>query len=216
MAVLTLALGVGATTAIFSVVNGVVLKPLPYPDPERLVEVRLRLPEVNQGNWGLSRADFFIFREQSSTLQDVGLYTIGINSGRGGERHRHREPDHVPAQSVTASVLPILGVTPQIGRLFALADDQPDSPDTVILTYGYWRSKFGGDRSVLGRAIDVDGKPRAIIGVLPQRFSFLDKTNLAMLLPMKLSRRDTHLGDYNFGAIARLRPGVTWHRPTQT
>ena len=119
------------------------------------------------------------------------------------------EPDHVPAQSVTASVLPILGVTPQLGRFFALADDKPDSPDTVILTYGYWRSKFGGDRSVLGRAIDVDGKPRVIIGVLPQRFSFLDKTNLAMLLPMKLNRVDTHLGDYNFGAIARLRPGVT-------
>ena len=210
MAVLTLALGVGATTAIFSVVNGVVLKPLPYPDPERLVEVRLKLPDINQGNWGLSRADFFIFREQSSTFQDVGLYTIGINSqGDAVNVTGIGEPDHVPAQSVTASVLPILGVTPQIGRLFALADDQPDSPDTVILTYRYWRSKFGGDRSVLGRAIDVDGKPRAIIGVLPQRFSFLDKTNLAMLLPMKLNRVDTHLGDYNFGAIARLRPGVT-------
>ena len=210
VAVATLALGIGGTTAIFSVVNGVVLKPLPYPDPERLVEVRLKLPDINQGNWGLSRADFFIFREQSSAFQDVGLYTIGRNSqGEAVNVTGIGEPEHVPAQSVTASVLPILGVTPQFGRFFALADDQPDSPDTVILTYGYWRSKFGGDRSVLGRAIDVDGKPRAIIGVLPQRFSFLDKTNLAMLLPMKLSRTDPHLGGYNFGAIARLRPGVT-------
>ena len=80
------------------------------------------------------------------------------------------EPEHVPAQSVTASVLSILGVTPLLGRSFTLADDQSDSADTVMLTYGYWRSKFGGDRSVLGRAIDVDGKPRAIIGVLPQLF----------------------------------------------
>jgi predicted permease len=210
LAVLTLALGIGATTAIFSVVNGVVLKPLPYPDPERLVDVRLKLPDVNQGNWGLSRADFFIFREQSTTFQDVGLYTIGLNSqGEAVNVTGIGQPEHVPAQSVTASVLPILGVTPQLGRVFAWADDQPDSPDTVVLNYGYWRSKFGGDKSVLGRAIDVDGRPRTIIGVLPQRFSFLDKTNLAMLLPMKLDRVDTHLGDYNSGAIARLRPGVT-------
>jgi hypothetical protein len=191
LAVLTLALGIGATTAIFSVVNGVVLKPLPYPDPERLVDVRLKLPDVNQGNWGLSRADFFIFREQSTTFQDVGLYTIGLNSqGEAVNVTGIGQPEHVPAQSVTASVLPILGVTPQLGRVFAWADDQPDSPDTVVLNYGYWRSKFGGDKSVLGRAIDVDGRPRTIIGVLPQRFSFLDKTNLAMLLPMKLDRVD--------------------------
>lgn len=210
LAVITLAIGIGATTAIFSVVNGVVLKPLPYPDPERLVDVRLKPQDANQGNWGLSNADFFVFREQSSTFEDIGLYTIGLSSqGEAVNVTGIGEPEHVPAQSITASVLPILGVTPQLGRVFTSADNQPDSPDTVILSYGYWRSKFGGDRSVLGRAIDVDGRPRMIIGVLPQRFNFLDKANLAMLLPMKLNRANTYLGSYNSGAIARLRPGVT-------
>jgi predicted permease len=209
-AMITLALGIGATTAIFSVVNGVVLKPLPYPDPERLVEVRLKLPDIRQSNWGLSQADYFTYREQSRTFQDIGLYNTEIGSAdQSVNVTGHGEPEHVPAQSVTASVLPILGVTPLVGRSFSLADDQPDSPDTVMLTYGYWRSKFGGDRSVLGKTIDIDGKPRAIIGVLPQRFSFLDKTNRAMLLPMKLNRAETRLGDYNLGAIARLKPGVS-------
>jgi predicted permease len=210
VAVLTLALGIGATTAIFSVVNGVVLKPLPYPDPERLVEIRLKLPDIRQSNWGLSQGDYFIYREQSRTFQDIGLYTAGIGSADQSVNVTGLDkPDHVPAQSVTANVLSILGVTPLLGRSFTLGDDQSDSADTVILTYGYWRSKFGSDRSALGRAIDVDGKPRAIIGVLPQRFSFLDKTNLAMLLPIKLDRAKTHLGGYNFGAIARLKPGIT-------
>ena len=171
VAVLTLALGIGATTAIFSVVNGVVLKPLPYPDPERLVEIRLKLPDIRQSNWGLSQGDYFIYREQSRTFQDIGLYTAGIGSaGQSVNVTGLDKPEHVPAQSVTANVLSILGVTPLLGRSFTLGDDQSDSADTVMLTYGYWRSKFGSDRSVLGRAIDVDGKPRAIIGVLPQRF----------------------------------------------
>jgi predicted permease len=210
VAVLTLALGIGATTAIFSVVNGIVLKPLPYSDPERLIEVRLKNPDLHVSNWGLSRADYLIFREQSRTFEDIALYDLGTNaSGYSVNVAGIGQPEHVAALSVTDGLLPILGVEPLFGRSFTRTDDQPDSQDTAILSYSYWRSKFGGDRSVLGRTIDVDGKPRVIIGVLPQRFSFLDKTNLAMLLPMKLNRAEAHLGDYALGAIARLKPGVT-------
>ncbi|MGA8597727.1 MAG: ABC transporter permease [Bryobacteraceae bacterium] len=206
VAALTLALGIGATTAIFSVVNGVLLKPLPYSHPGRLVEVGLDLPGINQFNWPLCPADYFTFREQSRTFQDIGLYYTGF----GGNIYSANvtglgRPEHVPALGVTDGVLPILGVTPLFGRSFTRADDEPGSSDTLMITYGYWRSKFGGDRSVIGKTIDIDGKRSTIIGVLPQRFRFLDMTNLGMLLPL---RARTQRG-YNYFAVARLKPGVT-------
>ncbi|MBV8891991.1 MAG: ABC transporter permease, partial [Acidobacteria bacterium] len=206
VAALTLALGIGGTTAIFSVVNGVLLKPLPYSQPGRLVEVGLDLPGINQFNWPLSPAEYFAFREQSRTFQDIGLYYTGF----GGNLYSANvtglgRPEHVPALGVTDGVLPILEVTPLFGRLFTRADDQPGSSDVVMITYGYWRSKFGGDRSVIGKTIDIDSKPSTIIGVLPQRFRFLDMTNLGILLPL---RPRTQRG-YNYFAVARLKPGVT-------
>jgi predicted permease len=206
VAVLTLALGIGATTAMFSVVDGVLLRPLPYPHEESLVEVGLDLPGINQFNWPLRPADYFTFREQSRTFQDIGIYYTGFGASLYSANVTGLgRPEHVPALGVTDEVLPILGVTPLLGRSFTRTDDEPGSSDTVMITYGYWRSKFGGDRSVIGKAIDVDGKPTTIIGVLPQRFRFLDMTNLGMLLPL----RPRLLRGYNYFAVARLKPGVT-------
>src|SRR5256884_2071832 len=206
VAVLTLAFGIAATTAMFSVVDGVLLRPLPYPQPGRLVEVGLDLPGINQFNWPLCPADYFTFREQSRTFQDIGLYYTGFGASLYSANVTGLgRPEHVPALGVADEVLPILGVTPLLGRSFTRADDEPGSSDTVMITYGYWRSKFGGDRSVIGKAIDVDGKPTTIIGVLPQPFRFLDMTNLGMLLPL----RPRLLRGYNYFAIARLKPGVT-------
>ncbi|NOT63222.1 MAG: ABC transporter permease, partial [Acidobacteria bacterium] len=119
------------------------------------------------------------------------------------------EPEHVPALGVTDGVLSMLGITPLLGRSFTRADDAPDSADTVILSYGYWSRKFGGDRSVIGSTMEVDGKPRAIIGVLPQGFRFLDMNNLALVLPMKFNRQKAVLGELRYGAMARLKSGVT-------
>src|SRR5580698_7597734 len=206
VAALTLALGIGGTTAIFSVVNGVLIQPLPYSHPGSLVEVGLDLPGINQFNWPLSPAEYFTFREQGRTFADIGLYYTGF----GGNLYSANvtglgRPEHVPALGVTDGVLPILEVTPLLGRSFTRADDEPGSPDTLMITYGYWRSKFGGDRSVIGKTIDIDGKPSTIIGVLPQRFRFLDMTNLGILLPL---RPRTQRG-YNYFAVARLKPGVT-------
>jgi predicted permease len=206
VAALTLALGIGGTTAIFSVVNGVLIQPLPHSHPERLVEVGLDLPGINQFNWPLSPAEYFTFREQSRTFEDIGLYYTGF----GGNLYSANvtgvgRPEHVPALGVSDGVLPILGVTPYLGRLFTPADDKPGSADVVMITYGYWHSKFNGDRSVIGRAIEIDGKPSTIIGVLPQRFRFLEMTDLGMLLPL---RPKTQRG-YNYFAVARLKPGVT-------
>jgi predicted permease len=204
VAIITLALGIGATTAIFSVVNSVLLQPLPYPHSRRLVDVSLTFASLNQSGWDLSAADYFVYREQSRALEDIGLYSDDFVNVTGSG-----SPEHLPALDMTDGMISILGVTPLFGRSFTQADERPGSPDSVILTYGYWRSKFAGDRSAIGRTIDVDGKPRAIIGVLPKRFHFLDKTNLAMLLPLKLNRARTYVGNYDYGAIARLRPGVT-------
>jgi predicted permease len=206
VAVLTLAIGIGAATAIFSVINGVLLQPLPYSHQGRLVEVGLDLPGINQFNWPLSPPEYFTFREQSRTFQDIGLYY----SGFGGALYSANvtglgRPEHVPALGVTDGVLPILEVTPLLGRSFTRADDEPGSADVVMITYGYWHSKFGGDRSVIGKTMDVDGKPSTIIGVLPQRFRFLGMTNLDILLPL---RPRTQRG-YNYFAVARLKPGVT-------
>jgi putative ABC transport system permease protein len=207
VAVVTLAPGIGGTTAIFTVVNGVLLQPLPYPQPSRLVEVAFTRP--GKSHVGLSQADYLVFREQSRTLQDIGMYDPGIKaSGYEVNVTESGEPERVAALPVTDGLLRNLGITPLLGRSFTRADEQVGSQETVILTYGYWRSKFGGNRSVIGKTIDLDGKPHAIIGVLPQRFRFLDMTNLAMLLPLQLEVK-TYLGGYYYGAIARLKPGVT-------
>jgi predicted permease len=206
VAVLTLALGIGGTTAIFSVVNGVLIQPLPYSHPERLVEVGLDLPGINQFNWPLSPPAYLTFREQSHTFEDIGLYYTGFGAALySANVTGHGRPEHVPALGVTDGVLPILGVTPLLGRSFTRADDELGSSDTVMITFGYWHSKFSGDHSVIGKTIDVDGKPSTIIGVLPQRFRFLDMTDLGMLLPL----RPQTLRGYNYFAVARLKPGVT-------
>jgi predicted permease len=200
---LTLAVGIGANTAIFSVINGILLKPLPYPHSEELVAVWLTAPGINLKDLNLGPSDYFIFREQTRTFQDIGLhmgYTVSI-TGSG-------EPEHASALLLTDGLLPILGATPLLGRSFTQADDQPGSPDTVMLSYGYWQRKFGGDRFVVGKLLTVDGKPHQILGVLRQNFDF-GGPNLALLLPIKFDRGKTFLTPFNYDGIARLRPGVT-------
>ena len=200
---MTLGVGIGANTAIFSVIDGVLLKPLPYSHPEELVSVWLTAPGINFKDANPSPSTYFIFREQSRTFQDIGLY-MGHSLNLTGLA----EPEHVSGLEVTDGVLPILGVSPMLGRLFTRADDSPGSAETVMLTYGYWQRKFGGDRSVIGKTITVDGTLRQIIGVLPQEFRF-GSPDLALVLPMQLDRAKTFLGRYSYGAVARLRPGVT-------
>src|SRR5580700_9529838 len=169
---ITLGVGVGANTVIFSVLEGVLLKPLPYPYPEQLIGVWHQAPGVGITNLNMSPSIYFIDREQNTTFQD-------------------------------------LGVKPALGRLFTREDDSPSAPDTVLLAYGYWRQKFGGATSVIGRSITVDGKPREIIGVLPQGFHFLDYEDVSLVVPFKWNRSKTKLGNFSYEAMARLKPGVT-------
>jgi len=203
VALLTLAVGIGANTAIFSAVNGILLKPLPYPHPEELVAVWLAAPGLNIKDLNLGPADYFIFREQNRTFQDIGLYMGSMVNVTGTG-----EPEEASGLMVTDGLLPVLEATPLLGRSFTQADDQPGSPDTVMLTYGYWQRKFGGNRFVVGKVITVDGTPHQVLGVLRQDFRF-GGPNVALLLPIKFDRGKTFLLPFNYDAIARLRPGVT-------
>ena len=203
VAVLTLALGIGATTAIFSVVDGVLIKPLPYPHPGRLVALWFTAPGINIKDLNPSPCIYFTLRDQNRVFQDLALY-MGVSRNVTGSG----EPEHVGGLDVTYGLLATLGVRPMLGRSFTAADDAPGSVATVMLTYGYWRQRFGGERSVIGKTIDVDGKLRQIVGVLPQNFHF-GGTDLALLVPMQLDPAKTYLGDFAFDGIARLKPGVT-------
>lgn len=200
----TLAVGIGANTAIFSVLEGVLLKPLPYPQADQLVGVQLTSPAFNISYVPLSPSAYFIFREQSHAFQDVGLF-----SGDSANVTGVAEPEKLQSMLVTDGTLPLLGIPPMLGRWFSRTDDSPDSPDTVMLTYGYWQRRFGSDPSVIGRTLRVDGKSRAVIGVMPARFRFPTGSDPALILPYRLDRAKTTLADFSYPALARLKPGVS-------
>lgn len=204
LTLITLAVGIGATTLIFSVVDGVLLKPLPYPHPEQLIGVWYTTPKVDIKDLNVAPFLYFITREQNKTLEDIGVYTGDSMTVTGAG-----EPEHVGGLDVTEGTLPLLRVKPALGRLFTQADDTAGSPQTVLLGYGYWLKKFGGARSVIGQSITVDGKPRQIIGVLPKGFHFLDWEDPALVLPLQWDRSKTHLGNFSFEGLARMKTGVS-------
>jgi predicted permease len=201
--IFTLAIGIGANAAIFSVVEGILLRPLPFNHSDELVAVDHTAPGVNLENAGAAPFLYFTYREDSRTFQDIGLWNTGTASLTG-----LAEPEEIRTLNVTANVLSILRVQPFAGRLFFEADGSPKGAPTVVLTYGFWRSKFGGDQSVIGRTIVLDGRSREVVGVLPEDFRFLD-VRPAALLPIQLDRSKTFLGQFNFAAVSRLKPGVT-------
>jgi predicted permease len=202
--IITLAAGVGANIAVFSVVEGVLLKPLSYPHAETLVGVWHTAPGLNMDEVNMAPANYFIYREQNRVFEDIGVYqdySVAV-TGQGN-------PEQVPAIVVTDGVLPTLGVAPMLGRWFSRADDTPGAADTVMMDYGYWQRRFGGDRSIVGRTITVDGKLRQVIGVMPRNFHFLDGEQPSLILPLQLDRNKTTLGQFSYDGIARLRPGIT-------
>ncbi|RPI27401.1 MAG: ABC transporter permease [Acidobacteria bacterium] len=203
IAVLTLALGIGATTSIFSVVYSVVLKPLPFPEPERLVGLYHRGPGLNLPVMNQGPATYFTYRDDHRAFEDIGAWDrqeVSI-TGRG-------EPERVQALAVTDGTLPLLRVRPILGRLFSKEDDRPGSPLRVILTYGYWQRRFGGAHDVVGQRLVIDGAPADVVGVLPSSFKFL-RTDPAVLLPLQPDRADANGVSFGFQALARLKPGIT-------
>jgi len=206
VAVLTLAIGVGANVAIFAVVYGVLLKPLPYPEADRLVAVDHTAPGVNIQSAGSAPFLFFTYQDRAKTLQQIALWQAGTTSVTG-----LAEPEQVPMILVSQAALPILGVRPVAGRLFTTKDDSPDAPQTVILSYEYWQARFGGDSSAIGRLLTLNGQPSQIVGVLPASFTFLDRP-ASLFVPLQLNRSQTFLGQFSYRSLARLASGATIDR----
>jgi len=201
---ITLAAGVGANTVVFSVLEGVLLKPLPYPHSEELVGIWHTAPGINIPELNISPSNYFVYREKGQSFQDVGMYQGDSFSVTG-----IGEPEQVPGLNVSDGTLAILDVQPALGRLFRKEDDLPSAPLTALLSYSYWQKKFGGDAGVIGRMVVVDGKGRQIIGVLPKGFHFLDQEDAALMTPLQFDRNKTTLGNFSFEALARLKQGVT-------
>jgi putative ABC transport system permease protein len=205
VALATLALGIGANTAIFSVVSGVLVKPLPYPQAQELVGVWHVAPGVSgiPGDINCSPTMYFTYREENRIFQDFGLWSNdGVTVTGAGD------PEQVRALDVTYGTLQALGVQPALGRWFSQADDTPGTPDSVILSYGYWQRRFGGNTSAVGRTLIVDSQPRTIIGVMPRDFRFLN-ADAGLILPERFDRSKIFLGNFSYQGIARLKPGVT-------
>ena len=203
VAVVTLGAGIGATTGIFSVVNGVLLKPLPFEDPEILVGVWHKAPGLGFDLVNQSPATYFTYREQNRSFEDVGLWDNTSVSVTG-----IAEPERVAALAVTDGLFPLLRVQPVLGRTFTAEDDSPGSPETVILSHAYWQRRFGGDRGAIGRKLIVEARPREIVGVMPSSFRFL-RYAPDLFLPFRFDRSQLKMVDFSYQGIARLKPGAT-------
>jgi putative ABC transport system permease protein len=199
----TLAIGIGANTAIFSVVNTVLLRPLPYPNPDRLVGVWHTAPGIKIKQLNASPSSYFTYREEGRSFEKLALWDRMVAGVTGSG-----EPEQVVGLGVTEDTLAVLGVQPIAGRWFTHKDDSPGSPETVILSYEYWQRRFGGSPSAIGRRLIVGGKAREVIGVMPRGFRFLD-LKPALILPLQLDRSKQFLGDFSYQSVARLKPGMT-------
>lgn len=200
-AALTLALGIGATTTIFGVVYGVLLKPLPFHEPDELVSVSHHAPHGAGANHGPTT--YLTYRENQKAFEAIGAWDPAEVSITGGG-----DPERVQALLVSATTLPLLRVQPVVGRLFGMDDDTPGSPLRVVLTYGYWQRRFGGAENIVGQMLTIDGRPGEVIGVLPASFSFL-RTRPEIVLPMPLDASAPRGISFGFQALARLKPDVT-------
>ncbi|MGE0128670.1 MAG: ABC transporter permease [Blastocatellales bacterium] len=201
-AVLSLTIGIGATTAIFSVVNGVVLRPLPYREPERLVRLWQNKPQAGVTEIPSSAGNVNVWRKQAQSFENVAVfaYTPSVITGEA-------EPEQVPGAVVSHDLLPMLGYQPVIGRHFLPEENKPGAANVVILSHKLWQRRFGGDPAILGRSITLDHTNQfTVIGVAPPEASFPGKAEF--WLPEKITATDRH-EIRRLSVIARLKPGVT-------
>ena len=204
-AILSLALGIGANTAIFSVVNAVLIRPLPYPEPESLVGVFNS--GVIQGetfnDMGLAPGMYAGLKEHSKTFQEFGVWWSGTATVTG-----IGDPEQIKTVTMTQGLLPTLGAQPFLGHPFSIENDTPGTPETVILSYSYWLRRFGGDARVLGRTVMIEFVPRQVIGVMARTFRFLDLSP-DVLLPQRFAKANLPFEPFSYSGIARLKPGIT-------
>jgi predicted permease len=201
--VLSLALGIGANTAIFSVVHGVLIQPLPYPHADALVGIYNRLTISGQAyeNAALSPGMYAACRDDCRAVEHFGVWTSGAATVTGAG-----EAEQVATVTVTQGVLPAFGVPASLGRWFSLEDDSPGGARTAILSHAYWQRRFGGDREILGRTVVIDFVPHQIVGVMPRDFRFVDLSpDLLLAQRLTTNRAD----EFSYNGIGRLRPGLS-------
>jgi len=208
VALLTIAIGIAANTAVFSVVNSVLLKPLNYPKAEELVALHQVAPGAEgladfESGLLLSASMYFTYAEHNQTFQSVGVWNTGTANVTG-----LAEPEQVRTVAVSDGVFQTLGVQPALGRWFSQVDQVTNGPKTVMLSYGYWQRRFGGDRTVIGRNVMVDSQPREIVGVMPAGFRFVDM-DFDLAVPFAFNRGKLILAGFGLNGVARLKPGAT-------
>lgn len=204
---LTLAIGIGANTAVFSVVDNVLLKPLPYPDSNQLVSLWLNAPGAAglsnfEEGLRLSPSMYLTFAEHNQTFQSLGVWVPSTANVTGVA-----QPEQAHTLMISDGLLQSLDVPPALGRWFSLQDQDPKGAKTVMLSYGYWQRRFGGDRGVIGRSIELDSETREIVGVMPRGFRVVDR-DFDLLVPLAFDRGQLKLAGFGYNGIGRLKPGV--------
>ncbi len=206
LVILTLALGIGANTAIFSVVNGVLLRPLPYRAPADLALIWSKWTNFDK-TW-VSAWELVQYRGQKRLFQDVAAW----GSGSGVTITGDQSPENVPAAEVTANLLPLLGVAPVAGRVIAPEEDVPNGPRVVLVAHDLWIRRFGGDPGLVGRTLMLDGASWTVIGVLPKTFrlplEFQTRAPAELLMPLRLDTANPDPGSHSYYAVARFAAGV--------
>lgn len=207
MSLATLALGIGATTAIFTVLDAVVLRPLPYPDAERLVELSSPVPGIKAApRWGLARHEMYYFQRSSRTIEEIAIFrTFMATVGGDGETH---QAERVGTAQVSASVFGVLGIAPAMGRLFNIEDNRREGIQVALLGHDFWMRRFGGDPAIVGKRIVIEGSPATIVGVL-RPGAQLPATTVGLWLPQYMPPEAPAISNHVFDAVARLRPGVS-------
>jgi putative ABC transport system permease protein len=200
---LTLAIGIGATTAISSVVKGILLDPLPFDEPDQLVGIWNAAPGMGEEQLPQSLAINAVYEDDARAFQDVGVWTMTRASVLGPEG-----PEDILGMRVTQGVFGALRVQPFLGRRFTFDDTQNQSPLTVILAHQYWRDVFDGDRGVLGQTVDVGGFDREIIGIMPDGFRFMDR-DPAFYLPLRYNKAGLTVSNFVYRSVGRLSPGFS-------
>ena len=210
-AALTLALGIGATTAVYTLVDAVLIRPLPYADPGRLVDLSHTLSVSGVMNVDQSDATYLYYRRASRAFVDIGAYrTIAASLGAttGGRGATADRPAHVAAAGVSASVFRVLRALPTRGRTFVPRDDDPGAPPVVMISERLWRATYGADPAIIGRRVQVDGVEHEIVGIMPDDFRF-PAANTDVWLPIGIDPAHTKSAAFDYRAVGRLRDGVT-------
>lgn len=202
--VLTLGLGIGATTAIYALLDVVVLRPLPYPNASRLVYIDHPVPGVEtNARWRMSQAGYFFFRKNSKAFEDIALYNRREASLVTPDR-----AERVRSAAVSGNFLDVVGARPLVGRGFTDADNMPNAAPVVMLGYDFWRQRFNGDRQIVGTSVNLGSTPYTVIGVAPPKLDLPDY-QAQVWQPLELDPNAPAVNSHYLDAVARLRPGVT-------